>query len=82
MILVTCSVGLIIFQYLVGAFIYYISRILPLYTRNENGLYSIVLSRYEIVSRDCVRCIFACLAKLVYAGLVSGLSYSPSFFRS
>ena len=39
MILVTCSVGLIIFQYLVGAFIYYISRILPLYTRNENGLY-------------------------------------------
>ena len=44
MILVTCSVGLIIFQYLVGAFIYYISRILPLYTRNENGLYSLILS--------------------------------------
>ena len=39
MILVTCSVGLVIFQYLVGAFIYIISRILPLYCRIETGLY-------------------------------------------
>ena len=38
-ILVTCSVGLIIFQSTVGAFIYNISRIYRCTTRIETGLY-------------------------------------------
>ena len=37
-----------------------------------------IVSSYEIVIRDCMRCKFACLTKLVCVGLVSGLSYNPS----